>query len=305
MKYTCHGNFAEAIHFVVAEKRNFGYSYETMENVLKRFDKFSIDRFPNKEILDKEIVMAWACKMENEGDGNFQNRIGAVRELARFIIRNGGEAFVIPAGIGGKPSRRVPHIFSEEELKAIFKQTDTLRKPFNLPSIKHLIVPVIFRLLYSCGMRPSEVLNLKVQHVNLEIGVIFVDESKGHKDRRVVCSSEVQQLLIKFNRLAEAFVADRLYFFPKPDGNCYSLQWLEKIFQEILGKANLITDVKPRLYDFRHPYVKYTTKNNCDNLIKIFVCTEPIKRTSAKGIQSQSCYRGKRKPALSASQQVI
>ena len=36
----------------------------------------------------------------------------------------------------------------------------------------------------------------------------------------------------------------------------------------------------PALY---HPYVKYTTKNNCNNLMKIFVCTEPIRRTSTKG----------------------
>lgn len=60
-----------------------------------------------------------------------------------------------------------------------------------------------------------------------------------------------------------------------------------------------------RIHDFRHPYVKYTTKNYCDNLMKIFACTVPIRRTSAKGTQSQSCCRGKRTPALSASPQVF
>lgn len=223
MKYTCHSNFAKDICSLIAEKRRFGYLYETMEKTLKYFDKFSIEKFPDKKLLDKEIVMAWACKKENEGDGNFQNRISAVRELAWLIVRNGGEAFVVPVGIGRKPPRRVPHIFSEEELKEIFKQADTLSKPFNHLSIRHLIAPVIFRLLYSCGMRPSEALNLKVQHVDLETGVIFIEESKGHKDRNVVCSCELQRLLIKFNILASKFVADRLYFFPKPDGNCYSL----------------------------------------------------------------------------------
>ena len=58
-----------------------------------------------------------------------------------------------------------------------------------------------------------------------------------------------------------------------------------------------------RFHDLRHPYVKYTTKNNCYNLMKFFVCTEPIRRTSAKGTQFQSCCRVKRKPALSASLQ--
>ena len=57
------------------------------------------------------------------------------------------------------------------------------------------------------------------------------------------------------------------------------------------------------MHTLRHPYVKYTTKNNCDNLMKIFVYTEPIRRMCAKGTQFQSCCRGKRKPALSASLQ--
>lgn len=60
-----------------------------------------------------------------------------------------------------------------------------------------------------------------------------------------------------------------------------------------------------RIHDFRHPYVKYTTKNNCDNLMKFFVRAESIRRTSVKGTQSQSCYRGKRKPALLANPQAI
>lgn len=58
-----------------------------------------------------------------------------------------------------------------------------------------------------------------------------------------------------------------------------------------------------RFHDLRHPYVKYTTKNNCDNLMKIFACTEPVIKKCAKSTQSQFCCRGKRTPALSASLQ--
>ncbi len=77
---------------------------------------------------------------------------------------------------------------------------------------------------------------------------------------------------------------------------------IDKHNREFAKEADL---PRIRVHDFRHPYVKYTTKNNCDNLMKFFVCTEPIRRTSAKGIQSQSCCRGKRTPSLSASPQAI
>lgn len=77
---------------------------------------------------------------------------------------------------------------------------------------------------------------------------------------------------------------------------------VRKRLQLILERAGC---PKVRFHDLRHPYVKYTTKNNCDNLMKIFACTVPIRRTSAKGTQFQSCCRGKRILALSASPQAI
>ncbi len=254
MKYVPCGNFADKIISLVAEKQRSGYSYETMERVLKQFDKFSAEQFPDKKVLDKEIVMEWGCMKQYEGPVHFQNRASAIRELARFIIRSGEEAYLLPSGIGRKPQKRIPHIYSDEEMVLFFKQADALHKPFNLPSIRHLAAPVIFRLLYSCGLRPGEALRLKRYHVNFETGILFIEESKGHKDRNVAMSEEMTDLMKKFDIMASVFAKDRTYFFPKPDGNGYSLQWLEKLFQEIWAGSDLSMQKRPRLYDFRHTF---------------------------------------------------
>lgn len=84
------------------------------------------------------------------------------------------------------------------------------------------------------------------------------------------------------------------------NGNVVEPRLLQRKFTRLIADCGL---EKANFHALRHPYVKYTTKNNCDILMKIFACTEPIRRTCVKGTQSQSCYRGKRKPALSASLQ--
>ena len=53
------------------------------------------------------------------------------------------------------------------------------------------VVPVIFRLMYCCGLRESEALNLSVSDVSLENGRIAIRESKGWKARNVFMSDEL------------------------------------------------------------------------------------------------------------------
>ena len=44
-----------------------------------------------------------------------------------------------------------------------------------------LVMPVIFRLIYTCGLRPQEGRLIKRKDINLEEGVLFIPESKRHK----------------------------------------------------------------------------------------------------------------------------
>ena len=47
----------------------------------------------------------------------------------------------------------------------------------------HLALPVIFRILYGCGLRVSEVVGLRYQDVNLEDGILTIRKAKTDRDR--------------------------------------------------------------------------------------------------------------------------
>lgn len=62
-----------------------------------------------------------------------------------------------------------PYIFSYQQVENIFQAVDSTLSDSRSP-MRHLIMPEIFRLLYCCGMRVSEVLHLKFSDVNLDAG---------------------------------------------------------------------------------------------------------------------------------------
>lgn len=71
-----------------------------------------------------------------------------------------------------KRKRYIPVVLSRHEVDTMF---EVLRSPFLLPS----------KLLYGCGLRISECLNLRLQDFNLEDGVLTIHNGKGKKDRTV------------------------------------------------------------------------------------------------------------------------
>ena len=71
-----------------------------------------------------------------------------------------------------KRKRYIPGVLSREEIDVIFK---------------HLLYPydLVAKLLYGCGLRLFECLNLRVHNFNFDVGILTIHDGKGKKDRTV------------------------------------------------------------------------------------------------------------------------
>jgi len=78
---------------------------------------------------------------------------------------------------------RIPQILSAEEAKRLLLMAGKLQ------------VRMLFSIGYGAGLRVSEVVKLKVKHIDSALGVIRVEQSKGKKDRQVMLSPETLDLL--------------------------------------------------------------------------------------------------------------
>lgn len=251
----------ELIAGYIEEKRAVGYKYNKGSSLLKQFDNLVANQPPLETKLLKELVLLWTEKRPDETASTRNGRISIIRGLATYMVRLGHEAYIFPtASISIDRYSYVPYIFSEIELKKIFTFCDNYPVSDVSPK-RHLIVPLLFRILYGCGLRISEALNLKLKDVDLKQGTLFIQDTKFGKERKIpmaeVLIGRCRLYLEENHRLDNCDT----FLFPSPYGGRYKESTIYKLFREVLWKAGISHSGKgPRLHDFRHTYAVHCLK---------------------------------------------
>ena len=252
MEYT--SRFAPYIVGLIEQKRALGYKYSSEPATLRRFDAFCLESYPRETILTREMMMDWATRRPGEHLATLQGRVTPVKELAKYMVRSGLEAFILPKGLMPRIPRYMPHIYSNDELKRIFAQTDQCHYVTEVP-YRHLVMPVFFRLLYCCGMRLTEARLLKIMDIDLCEGVITVTNAKLDKHRQLPLSSELLERLKSYHQKVHATSAPDDWFFPGYGGKPMTQGNVEHNLRRFLWQAGISHGGRskgPRVHDFRH-----------------------------------------------------
>jgi len=247
---------AEAITGLVAEKRALGYKYQAEALVLGRFQAFSHGEFPGVDTVTRASVEAWiACARRRAVKPATVNcLIAPVRELARWLGRRGVEAYVLPAGVLEKPARYIPHIYTDGELATLFEQTDRCRYCPEVP-FRHLVMPVLFRTIYACGLRCSEARLLRVKDVDIERGVLQIRDAKGGKDRQLPVSDPLRERLVGYHAKLAGQPGWEWFFPGATLGVPLTLNNVNHNFRRFLWQARIPHGGRghgPRVHDLRH-----------------------------------------------------
>ena len=123
------------------------------------------------------------------------------------------------------------------------------------------MIPEIFRLLYACGFRLNEVLNLRVGDVDLEKGVITVRQAKFGKDRLVPPALDVVERLRIYAQKLEKEVLEKRqddsFFFPSRKQTAWSTSGIYILFRKLLYQCGIHHRGRgkgPRVHDLRHTF---------------------------------------------------
>ena len=250
--------FAEAIIALVAEKRAVGYKYHAEQQVLARFEVFSRSEFPGLDTLTEESVQAWitAARQRDVQPATLQGLAAPVRELARWLGRRGVAAYLLPRSALPRPARYVPHIYTDAELAALFGQADRCHYCSEVP-LRHLVMPVLFRTIYACGLRCSEARLLRGEDVDSDSGVLQIRDAKGGKDRQVPVSEALRARLAGYHTQIAGHPSTREWFFPGSAGQPLTLGNVEHNFRRFLWQAHIPHGGRghgPRVHDLRHTF---------------------------------------------------
>lgn len=79
------GAFAPYICGLIEKKQALGYDYHGSACILRTFDEFCREQFPNETCLTAELAMKWAEQFKTEKNLSRLNRVSVIRELAKYM----------------------------------------------------------------------------------------------------------------------------------------------------------------------------------------------------------------------------
>ena len=152
--------------------------------------------------------------------------------------------------------QKIPLVMSPDEIKRLLAVASSLK------------ARILLGLGYGCGLRASEVVRLKVKHIDSAQKIIRVEQSKGRKDRNVMLSAETLDLLrqwwkVRPSRHDAGTPREERWLFPGAKrGKTMSTRQLGRLFHEAADAAGIRKGVS--LHALRHSFATHLLERGTD-----------------------------------------
>lgn len=147
--------------------------------------------------------------------------------------------------------RKLPEVMTVEEIDTIINAVDT-KKPEGQRN------KAILETLYSCGLRVSELIDMKISNLYFESGFIKI-EGKGNKERLVPVSTkaikEINLYLSEYRRLLKIHPEHEDILFLNRRGKKLSRVMIFTIIKNIANSLNISKNISP--HTFRHSFATH------------------------------------------------
>jgi integrase len=258
--YQYKSDIAELLQSYLTEKKMTGFKFKKQGRELERFDDYYYRNGYTGVKLTKSMTDRFIYGTSYEKRSTHYKKEILLNSFAEFLIRQGHQVYI--PQIKSAQERRcshIPYIFSKEELKRFFLAIDKFTP--NTQTNRDSVDPVLFRLLYGCGLRVSEALNLQLKDIDPKTGTITILHAKNNRDRLVPIASS---LALRFRKLLlklHAFSDKSTYFFISPAGGRLDKTTVYRRFRDYLLMAGIShTRRGPRVNDLRHGFAIYCLK---------------------------------------------
>ena len=247
--------FAPYLKNYLAERKALGYKYDNHRRVLFQFDAFCWEENWSELAISEDLAKTFIFGDPELAPDTIHDKEVALSYFAEYLY-----SFNIPVyryeirTKGTKNKGFVPHIFTDDELRRIFTVIDNQSPEKN--SNKHLVDPVLFRLLLGSGLRISEALGVKVSDFHYTECFIVLRHTKNAKERLVPIAQSVADMIAKLIEATETPdpSGDHMVFRP-PGGKHFRVSSIERHFSDYLALAGIPhTDNGPRVHDLRHTF---------------------------------------------------
>lgn len=211
-----------------------------MEYFFRYFENMQPDEISGEDI--SEFIQTIVIKLGYSAA--YQNQM--ISAIKTYYQVNGPGRINIDILSRPRKRRSLPKTFSKEEVGRI------LNAPGN---VKHKL---LLWIVYSCGLRRSEVINIRLKDIDRSRSIIHILEGKGKVDRIVPVPAKVFQKIDEY--LASYSPVE--YLFEGQSGGRYASESVYRVFKQALHRAGIKKDVG--IHCLRHSYATHLHENGLD-----------------------------------------
>ena len=248
--YDLKSDLAGIISQYVKEKRQTGFKFEQQERYLRHFDSFYYYNGYNGINLTKPMLSGFIYNKQERPVSHYNKEV--VMKNFALYLNNRGYAVYVPQIRTVLPrSNFIPHIYTKEELGRFFLAVDNY--PMCKNSYRNTVDPLLFRFLYGTGTRISEALNLTIDDINLDDGIVTIRKAKNDKDRLIPIAQSLTDRMGRYMESFHRFSKDDGFVFPGAKMGHMDRSTAYNHFRDYLLMADIPhTGSGPRIHDFRH-----------------------------------------------------
>ena len=229
----------------LASKRYAENTIQTYTDALKSFLAFYNEK--PIAVFDSQDLITYNNDyiLKNKLSSSFQNQIvNAIKLFFKSIEHQQMNPELLHRP---KKEKTLPNVLSKEEVKMILEAHT---------NIKH---KTMLSVIYSCGLRRSEVLNLTPNDIDSKRGVIIIRQAKGKKDRIAPLSEKILIMLREYYKL---YMPKVWLFEGQKAGEQYDERSIQLVLKQALAKTKITKPVT--LHWLRHSYATHLHEGGID-----------------------------------------
>lgn len=223
------------------------YSENTIK-IYKHYFKEFMAEFSGKNLPDitKEEINGYILRLietHNISTAQQNQRINSIKFYYEKVLGREKAYHFIDRP---RKERKLPDVLSKEEISAMLNATENK---------KH---KCLIALIYSCGLRRSEAINLKLEDIDKQRMLIKIREAKGNKDRMVNLPGSLYQLMQEYLKEYRPLT----WFFEGQKRDQYSATSIFRVVKRTAKKAGIKKRVYPHI--LRHSYATHFLEQGVD-----------------------------------------